>query len=55
MENTQITLKMPLSQVNTILSALGKAPFEVVVDVIQAIRDQATSQLPMPKVEEPQV
>jgi hypothetical protein len=55
MENTPITLKMPLSQVNIVLTALGKAPYEAVVDVIQAIRDQATSQLPTPQVSAPKV
>jgi len=54
MENTEITLKLPLAQVNLIMAALGKAPYEAVADTIQAIREQAIPQVPMPKVEEPQ-
>jgi len=54
MENTEITLKLPLAQVNLIMGALAKAPYEVVADTIQAIREQAIPQVPMPKVEEPQ-
>jgi hypothetical protein len=54
MENTEITLKLPLVQVNLIMAALGKAPYEAVADVVQSIREQAIPQVPMPKVEEPQ-
>jgi len=54
MDNTQITLTLPLAQVNIIMSALGKAPYEAVADVVQSIREQAIPQVPMPKVEEPQ-
>jgi hypothetical protein len=54
MENTEITLKLPLAQVNLIMAALGKVPYEAVADTIQAIREQAIPQVPMPKVEEPQ-
>ena len=54
MENTEITIKLPLAQVNLIMGALAKAPYEVVADTIQAIREQAIPQVPMPKVEEPQ-
>jgi hypothetical protein len=54
MENTEITLKLPLAQVNLIMAALGKAPYEAVADTIQAIREQAIPQVPMPKVEEAQ-
>ena len=52
MENTEITLKLPLAQVNLIMVALGKAPYETVADTIQAIREQAIPQVP--KVEETQ-
>jgi hypothetical protein len=54
MENTQINLTLPLAQVNIIMAALGKAPYESVADVVQSIREQAIPQVPMPKVEEPQ-
>jgi hypothetical protein len=46
MENTEITLKLPLAQVNLIMAALGKAPYEAVADTIQAIREQAIPQVP---------
>jgi hypothetical protein len=52
MENTEITLKLSLAQVNLIMAALGKAPYEAVADTIQSIREQAIPQVP--KVEEPQ-
>jgi hypothetical protein len=44
MENTEITLKLPLAQVNLIMAAL--APYEAVADTIQAIREQAIPQVP---------
>ena len=46
MENTEITLQLPLAQVNLIMAALGKAPYETVADVIQSIREQAIPQVP---------
>jgi len=52
MENTEITLKLPLAQVNLIMAALDKAPYEAVADLVQSIREQAIPQVP--KVEEPQ-
>jgi hypothetical protein len=45
-----ITLKLPLPAVNAIMAALGKMPFEQVADLVQAIREQAIPQLPMPDV-----
>ena len=44
--NTSINLTLPLGAVNLILSALAKAPYEQVVDLVQAIREQAISQIP---------
>jgi hypothetical protein len=44
--NTSINLTLPLGAVNLILSALAKAPYEQVVDLVQAIREQALSQIP---------
>lgn len=45
---TPIKLELPLGAVNFILAALAKAPYEQVADLVQAIREQATPQLPMP-------
>lgn len=49
-QNVNITLKLPLPAVNFIMSALGKMPFEQVADLVQAIREQAIPQLPVPDV-----
>ena len=46
MENTEIVLKLPLNQVNVIMAALGKAPYEAVADLVQSIREQAIPQVP---------
>jgi hypothetical protein len=43
-----IKLELPLGAVNFVLAALAKAPYEQVADLVQAIREQATPQLPMP-------
>jgi len=45
---TPIKLELPLGAVNFVLAALAKAPYEQVADLVQAIREQATPQLPMP-------
>lgn len=49
MEN--ITLKLSLAQVNLIMAALGKAPYEAVADLVQSIREQAIPQVPKPEEE----
>lgn len=49
-QNVNITLKLPLPAVNAIMAALGKMPFEQVADLVQAIREQAIPQLPVPDV-----
>jgi hypothetical protein len=41
-----ITLTLTLTQVNIVMAALGKAPYEAVADVVQSIREQAVSQIP---------
>jgi hypothetical protein len=46
MENTEITLKLSLAQVNLIMAALGKAPYEAVANLVQSIREQAIPQVP---------
>lgn len=45
---TQIELKLPLGAVNVIMAALAKAPYEQVADLVQAIKEQAIPQVPVP-------
>lgn len=45
---TTIKLELPLGAVNMVLAALAKAPYEQVADLVQAIREQAIPQVPMP-------
>jgi len=52
--NTSIELKLPLGAVNMILSALAKAPYEQVADLVQAIRAQTIPQIPAPSEESEQ-
>lgn len=40
-----VSITMTVEQANTILGALSKLPFEQVVDLIAAIRNQAQEQL----------
>ena len=47
---TPIKLELPLGAVNFVLGALAKAPYEQVADLVQAIREQAMPQVPMPDV-----
>ena len=49
MEEKEITLTLNVNEVNTILGALGKGPYEVVEPLIAKIRAQA-----VPQVEQPQ-
>jgi len=49
-QTTTIELKLPLPAVNYIMGVLGKQPFEQVADLVQAIREQAIPQLPVPDV-----
>ena len=49
-QNVSIKLELPLNAVNFIMGALGKLPFEQVADLMQAIREQAIPQLPVPDV-----
>ena len=50
--NTPIALTLPLGAVNIVLAALAKAPYEQVADLVQAIREQAIPQVPMPEMKE---
>jgi hypothetical protein len=43
-----INLTLPLGAVNMVLAALAKAPYEQVADLVQAIKEQAIPQVPMP-------
>jgi len=47
MENKEITLTLSVNEVNNVLGALGKGPYEVVEPIIAKIREQA-----MPQVQE---
>lgn len=49
LNSTEITLKLPLGAVNGILAMLAEKPFAQVADLIQAIREQAIPQVPMPE------
>lgn len=48
---TEITLKLPLGAVNGILQSLSNQPYAQVADLIQAIREQAIPQVPVPSPE----
>lgn len=53
MDDTEITLKLTVAQINVILGALGEAPFRVAQPLVAAIQEQASPQLqPEPNVEE---
>jgi hypothetical protein len=49
--NTSINLTLPLGAVNMVLSALAKAPYEQVADLVQNIRAQTIPQIPAPSEE----
>jgi len=49
LNSAEITLKLPLGAVNGILAMLAEKPFAQVADLIQAIREQAIPQVPMPE------
>jgi len=53
-DNVNIKLELPVMAVNMVLAALAKAPYEQVADLVQAIREQAIPQIPMPEVTAPQ-
>jgi hypothetical protein len=46
--STSIKLELPLGAVNMVLAALAKAPYEQVADLVQAIKEQAIPQVPVP-------
>jgi hypothetical protein len=54
-QNQTITLNLTVDQVNLVIGALAKAPYEQVADVITNIRTQAIPQVePTPAPQEPQ-
>lgn len=48
MNDTKIALTLPL--VNAVLQYLGTRPYQEVFQLVQAIQEQATPQLPMPEI-----
>lgn len=48
MKNTPITLTLVLEEVNGILMALGQLPYAQVAGLVEKVREQATSQVPVP-------
>ena len=51
MDKTLIKLELTLSEVNSVLSALGAMPYGQVVGLIEKIKDQVIPQLPVPTPE----
>lgn len=47
MENKEINLTLTVAEVNIVLGALGKGPYEAVESIIAKVREQA-----MPQVEQ---
>lgn len=45
MDEKEVTITLKVSQWNIVMSALGKAPFENVVNVVNDIKVQADAQL----------
>lgn len=48
MNDTKIELTLPL--INAVLQYLGTRPYQEVFQIVQAIQEQATPQLPVPDV-----
>lgn len=48
MNDTKISLTLPL--VNAVLQYLGTRPYQEVFQIVQAVQEQATPQLPMPEI-----
>ncbi len=49
MDNKNITVTLTVAEWNVILNALGKQPYIDVVNIIQAMNEQAKDQLNPPK------
>ena len=59
MEQTNVTVTLPVVQWNIVLKALGELPFKESADIINTIRTQAEAQLtpppmPVPSPETPE-
>jgi hypothetical protein len=53
-KDTQLTITVTVEQVNVLLNALIKLPFEQVVGIVNQIQSQANAQLsPAPAASEP--
>lgn len=42
----KVTIELTVTEVNNVLAALSKFPFEQVADLITSIRNQAVAQVP---------
>jgi hypothetical protein len=51
-EGDNMKLELTVNEVNTIMQALGNAPYVQVAELIQKIREQAQAQLSQPATEE---
>jgi len=51
MENTKVTIELTLSEWNVVLGVLANGPFVSVAPLIEAIRNQAQSQITKPAEE----
>jgi len=49
MNDKEITLVLTLNDVNLILAALGKLPYEAVADIVPKIKTQGQAQLTEPQ------
>jgi len=45
----KVTLTLTVTQLNVIMAALGKAPYEAVAELVQELRNQALSQINKPE------
>ena len=54
MDNVPIVLQLNVQQVNTILSFLGKAPYETVHELVASIHKQGSEQVEAHKAANPE-
>jgi hypothetical protein len=47
----KVTITLTVTQLNVIMAALGKAPYEAVAELVQELRDQALPQINKPTAE----
>lgn len=53
MENKEINLTLTVAEINIVLGALGKGPYEAVEFIIAKVREQAMSQVEQVNEENP--